>query len=553
MAKRVLSILLVLSLFVFLLAGCSTSKTTTDEGTDSTTDTQTDTPTDTDDEETEGFAFTGYPMDAKDVKLTWWVGHGFTLHESYASYEESPFHSGLSEHVGVDIEWQFPTAGTDGAQAFNLMLASDTLPDIFYWNVMRDAERYIDEGVIRDLTEYMPKYSPAYYKFIQSNEIYDKSMKTDSGKYYGYGFFREDGGWNDTYQGPVVRQDWLDELGLESPETISDWDNVLRAFNEKYGAVLTFPWYRFKSTGISGAFGAYGAIDFQLYIDDNGKVQLAQAQEEWKNYMAKLNEWWKTGLLDQDVMTTDDDIARTKALNGVVGLSYTSMGQLTNWISDANSAGTGAKWVGLQYPKGDDGTLSMVFGGYGIGEGISVITTSCPDEKLEIAMRVLDYAYTDEGHLYWNFGTKGVTWDYDENGEVAYTELVTEDPDGLNNAIAKYSGSVWSGSCIQATKLLYLKNSEESIKANDLWFYPNEEVTAKWKLPNGITLTVEESNELDDLVSAISTYVSEKAVNYITGEESFDGFNDYVAQLDKMGLQRVLEIYQGAYDRFMAR
>ena len=66
-------------------------------------------------------------------------------------------------------------------------------------------------------------------------------------------------------------------------------------------------------------------------------------------------------------------------------------------------------------------------------------------------MRVLDYAYTDEGHLYWNFGTKGVTWDYDENGEVAYTELVTEDPDGLNNAIAKYSGSVWSGSCIQAT------------------------------------------------------------------------------------------------------
>ena len=54
MAKRVLSILLVLSLFVFVLAGCSTSKTTTDEGTDSTTDTQTDTPTDTDDEETEG-------------------------------------------------------------------------------------------------------------------------------------------------------------------------------------------------------------------------------------------------------------------------------------------------------------------------------------------------------------------------------------------------------------------------------------------------------------------------------------------------------------------
>lgn len=457
------------------------------------------------------------------------------------------------EHTGVNIEWVFPTAGTDGAQAFNVMLASDTLPDIIYWGLMKDVERLMEEGVVRDLTDYMAEYSPAYYEFLKSNEIYDKYMKTDSGKYYGYGFFREDGGWNDTYLGPVIRQDWLDELGLDTPKTISDWDEVIRAFNEKYDAVLSFAWSRFKTTGISGAFGAYGAIDFQMYIDENNKVQLAQAQEEWKNYMAKLNEWWEAGLLDQDVMTIDDRAAQTKALNGVMGISITSMGQLTNWRTDAEQAGTGANWIGLQYPKGDDGTLSMVFGGPGIGDSASVITTSCPAEKLEIAMRLLDYAYTDEGFLYWNFGTKGVSWDYDENGEPAYTELVTQDPDGLNNAISKYSGSVWSGSCIQATKLLYLKNTEEAVKANDLWYYENKDVAENWKFPTGVTFTTDESNELDELVSAISTYVSEMAVKYITGEESLDNFDDFLEQLDAMGLQRVLEIYQEAYDRFLAR
>jgi len=43
------------------------------------------------------------------------------------------------------------------------------------------------------------------------------------------------------------------------------------------------------------------------------------------------------------------------------------------------------------------------------------------------------------------------------------------------------------------------------------------------------------------------------AVKYITGEESLDNFDDFLAKLDSMGLQRVLEIYQGAYDRFLAR
>ena len=564
-AKRykLLTIILVLLITcgLFAVGGGKKDKDTSDpDVSQSDKEDETKDKSDTEEEKTDkaDFKFEGYPMDADDVTITWWVGEGFTLHDTYTTAEESPFHSGLIEHTGVNIDWQFPAAGTNATQALNLILAGGDLPDIIYrangTGFKQDVERYMEEEIIRDLTDYIEEYSPAYYKFISSEDIYERALKTDSGKYYGYGLFQEDGGWNATYQGPVIRQDWLDRLNLETPETISDWDEVIKAFKNEFDAVLSFAWNRFRSTGISGAFGAYGAANYQLYIDDNNNVQLAHAQPEWKDYMAKLNEWWKAGLLDQDVMTMDDNIARTKALNEIMGISYTSMGQLTNWRSDAEEDGSGADWIGLQYPKGDDGTLSMVFGGYGYRtNNIAIVTTSCPDEKLEIAMRLLDYAYTDEGFLYWNFGTQGVSWDYDENGEPAYTDLVVNDPDGLNDAVAKYGGTTWNAPGIQATKLLYLKNTEAAIEANDLWFYPNEDVVSKWQMPPGVTLTIEESNRLDELVDSISTYVSEMTAKYITGEESLDNFDSFVEQLNSMGLPEVLDIQQAAYDRYLAR
>jgi len=498
-----------------------------------------------------------YPMDT-DITVSWWLGEGYVPDAVFASADDSPFHVNLQKMTGVNIEWRYPAAGTDGNQAFSLMLTEDKLPDIIFngSNMMSDAARYIEEGVFLDLTPYLEEYAPAYWQWIHSNPAYNNAMKTDAGQYYGFGFFREDGGWNDTYQGPVVRQDWLDECGLESPVTISDWTNVLTTFNEKYGATFTAPWSRFRQggSGIPGAFGAYGTSDMCLFVDDNGKVQLAQAQPEWLNYMLQLNAWWEAGLIDQDVLANQSDTeAKAKALAGSTGLAYTSMGQMSNWRNEAAQADNGANWIGLQYPHGDDGTLSMVFGGYGIGGQVAVITGDCDESKIITVLRLLDYAYTDEGNLFWNYGVKGETWDYDADGNPAYLPSVTEDPDGLNNAIAKYGGSTWSGNCIQETRLLYLKNTTASIEANDLWFYPNEAVSAKWKLPPGMTLTADESTENDFIRASISTLVSETCAKLITGELGEGDWDGYVSQLDGLGLDKLIEIQQAAYDRYLAR
>lgn len=496
-----------------------------------------------------------YPIDT-DKTITWYAQDGLTPHEKFADWKESPFHLGMIKETGINIEWIFPTTGTDGGVYTNTLLADPSnLPNIMQGYFMNDAAQYLQDEIFWDLTPYIQEYAPAYYAFLQSNPAYDKAMKTDEGKYYAFNFFREDGGWNDTYRGPVVRKDWLDECGLEIPKTISEFENVIRVFNEKYGAKFSFAWSRFKDGGLEGAFGAYGTSTLTYYVKD-GEVGIAQTDEEWRDYVAWLNGLFNDGLFDQDNFSLDDTSIKAKVHNNEVGISMTSMGQLNNWMKEAAAAGSTENWVAIPYPTDDDGNISAIFGGLGIGNKTACISKCTDEETMKLCLQALDYAYTQEGFLYWNYGTKGVSWDYNENGEPAFTALVNDDPD--TDPMIKYNGATWGSSCIQATNLLYLKNSQVAIDANDLWFYSvPAEVSSGWKWPNGTTFTVAESDELKLIAQALDTYSSENFANFVTGVSDINDdsvWESYLAAYDSQyNLERVLEIRQACYDRYLER
>ena len=75
-------------------------------------------------------------------------------------------------------------------------------------------------------------------------------------------------------------------------------------------------------------------------------------------------------------------------------------------------------------------------------------------EDIELAMRVLDYAYSEEGYMYYNFGTEGETYTLDEEGKPVYTDLIMKDPDGINNALDKYIGTQWGTAGIKQLKCI---------------------------------------------------------------------------------------------------
>ncbi|MFR6331699.1 MAG: extracellular solute-binding protein [Eisenbergiella sp.] len=87
----------------------------------------------------------------------------------------------------------------------------------------------IESGKVKAIDEDIEKYMPDRLK-----EIYDKYPQTfypviKDGKTYGIACtpFLTEG------QVMIIRQDWLDKLGLKAPTTLDEFEEVIRAFTEQ--------------------------------------------------------------------------------------------------------------------------------------------------------------------------------------------------------------------------------------------------------------------------------------------------------------------------------
>lgn len=494
-----------------------------------------------------------YPLDT-DIELSIWVKDQLNLNSAFLNAEDSPFHTGLSEKTGVDLEWQFPSAGTDKNTAYNLMLQEEKLPNIILGSVggVQNGTELLQDGLIYDLTDYLPTYAPDYWEYINRPENAEmlKALKTDDGRLYSVAATVE-GDYNITYCGPVIRQDWLDECGLEAPVTMEDWENILVTFKEKYGAVFSFSQRRYNMAGIGNGTGAFTALVNRYYVDENNKVQCAAVQPEWKELLEIFHRWYDMGLLDKDFATMDDATLRSKVLNDEVGVSYTAMSQLSNWIGDARKENTGANWQGFEHPTVTPGEPTKYIqtrrDAYG-GEVGALITTSCTEEELILALKFLNYGYTEEGIMYWNYGKEGETYTVDANGNVQWTELITNDSTGISDALSKYTGVSGLGITIQLSNFVQIKNEETS--ANAVYKWIDNTIAKEYCLPI-LAYTPDESMEFSDLNGPINTRVSEMALKFITGDESLDKFDDFVKELESLKLDEVIAIQQAAYDRYL--
>ena len=111
---------------------------------------------------------------------------------------------------------------------FNLMIASGTLADLIYVGASYYAEGVdaaIDDGYFLDLTDLVDEYMPNYQKVRTSDIQYELLSTTDSGRLGAVYELRQ------SKQGPWlglwIRQDWLDDLGLDTPVTFDDYHEVL--------------------------------------------------------------------------------------------------------------------------------------------------------------------------------------------------------------------------------------------------------------------------------------------------------------------------------------
>jgi putative aldouronate transport system substrate-binding protein len=64
--------------------------------------------------------------------------------------------------------------------------------------------------------------------------------------------------------------------------------------------------------------------------------------------------------------------------------------------------------------------------------------------------------------------------------------------------------------------------------------------------------TVDEAKELNDINTALVQYIDESRVRFITQGGIEREWDSYLKELDNIGLKRVIQITQAAYDRFVS-
>lgn len=487
-----------------------------------------------------------YPLET-DETITYWVRLAGALGTSVTNFGDTPFAKAWEEAVGVDIEFIHPAQGQE-AEKLNLLIAGNDLPDIIEsdW-LSRDPEGSISKNTILKLNDLIANHAPNLTKFLAENPDIDRAVKTDEGSYYVFPFVRNGEKLLAT-SGFMLRGDWLEELGLAVPETMDEWEAVLTAFKGIEGVTAPF----IGSTGDLYRFMcAYGLLD-GLYIED-GVVKHGRYDEKALDFLTTMKRWYDNGLIDPNFALLDGDQRTAAIVGGTAGATNgAGGGGMGVWLNAAKANGD-EKYtlVAAKYPSLNKGEVAM-FGSkqwpYSPLNGGAITGQA---KHPELAARVLDYAYSEAGHMLNNFGIEGTSYNM-VDGEPIYADVITANPDGLSigQALPLYVRAANEAPIIQDQRYIeqYYALPEQKDALNQ-WSANDHE---KYAMPQ-VTLTADEAKEYSKIMNDVNTYMNESFMGFIIGSKPLSEFDAYMAKLKEMEIDRALEIYAGAYERFQNR
>lgn len=495
-----------------------------------------------------------YPLDT-DVALTMIAKLEFMMQNLISSFGEEMAMQQYMEDTGVQVEFQMLGDSVFDDQ-LNLLIAADDLPDMIQGGMAGYGIKLsaaIEDEVLMDILPLLPEFAPDYYQYIANDKTFAENVLNDDGTtsmFAGVGIPVID-------SGLYVRGDWMDALGLEEPETISDLTEIMRAFKSEYGTKMTLLVTDELSSGLETAFNTtangFSALSMQLTAPDSGKVIAGIASEGYFDYLTFLRQLYAEGLIN-------DDFTSTSKMLGTYNSTYWT-GSCGVWNEGnrcidpaeySNSADPNYQPRAIKMVTTDDGEGTHVLGlPSTVGRGSMYITAACQDP--EVAIPFMNYAYTEAGIDLCSFGIEGVTYNRISETEVEYADLIANNPDGLMEMEGeiKYLISNWMPT-VQTEAMYNLKNSVQEVReAADLWTANCGDDSME--LPAGVSLSADETEKVYSMAVDILTLFSTDASAYVMGTLDEAGFKQTVENAMNMGLAEITEIYQAAYDSYMTK
>ena len=465
----------------------------------------------------------------------------------------------LQENCNVKLE---VTAVGDSvvSEQFNLMVSSGDYTDIISDGVSHYSKGYdaaITDDIIIDLYDLAKEYAPNYLYYLDTDPALRAALITDNGCLPTVATIYKEAGCENG--GILIRGDWLKELGMDTPETYDQLHDYVQACMEKYGAQgITIGNVMADCRGDDSLY-SYG---YDLYAGGynviDGNVVYSYLNDNYYDYLRMLADWYQDGTLYSDFFNVQMGSTDKWFASGQCPVNTGTAANIATIESYADPSYS-YELMPINAPKvsaDDQLHFSWTDNFSRIKQQDSwAISTACQDP--EGIMMMVNYLFSEAGQLMYNYGDEGHSFEYDENGKPQYTELITNNPDGISykDACYIYASAVASGHLpsIMDVRAGYYYFGDEEWNVFDTFRTCDADGT--YNLPTGVALNEEENQEYATLSSDITTYASTEIMKFILGQEELtpDTFETFRDTIISMGGNRMEELYQQAYERYLLK
>lgn len=484
---------------------------------------------------------------------------------------EKPIVQQLNEAMGVTIDWECVTGDTLNEKKNLILGAGGDLPDAMMSAGLSDSEliEYGARGTFIPLEDYINEETmPNLMKVIEKRPNLLATCTMPDGHIYGLpgisemGFNYSDG--NTYYIGAIpqftaINTDWLAAVNKPMPTTVDELHDVLVLFKEndvngnddptdEIPMSFIFPegngaW----CAGIGTFLAPFGCTDYSMdhRAIENGKVYYQAASDNYKNAIAYYHDWYAEGLIDIQFnsQVSSEYIAKGSGADPRLGVFvWWEIPEVVGQYADS--------YEYLPILNGPDGTHHVNLNEMGTtGHDSFSITSACKNP--ELLLKWVDQRYEPIISMQCIYGPIGVFFsdEPDENGVYTTREMGPGETEGEVKGKSEWTGP--SEQLAEDYGVYYYMEDRAQLRLEDtenFWF---QYVDSKEYYPS-VVYTEEEINVINDKLPDIKSMTEERVAHWLRDGGIENEWDQYLSDLDSMGLQDVLGAWQSAYDRYMA-
>lgn len=470
----------------------------------------------------------------------------------------------LEKNADVTIRWEEVSADWD--QKKNPLLAAGDVPDLILGpNAISDSDLATFGTLFEDLSDDMDALPNVQAMFDEVDGA--KAMATSlEGPVYSLPSYKKY--WPQAITHQYINQQWLDTLGLATPTTWDELFDVLVAFKDgdpngngqadeiplDFSPVGTTGFGYFQPTSLLGSTGMTisGGGGTGIFVEDS-EVSSFFVDERYKEVVAFLNRCWKAGLLSEEAFTQDystyQSVGRGTGDQARVGFSWGWSG------SDRFGPGVYEQYTPMAPLLAKAGQSEKPSWSYDY-ENLTRnhLTVSAQAKNKDAVLRVVNELYSPDTSIQELFGD--IPTNVEKVSDTEYTVLPPADTN-LDPSTWKWTSSVADHGAF------FIREDMDVALPADLAEAVQDAVPLQpaldaldvdanvWPGPF-IKMSAEDLSTVALNDTAIFGIAMPKFAEWITSGGVEDQWDDYVAQLDGLGLTQNVEIHQKYYDQYIA-